>query len=303
MRVVIADDHRLVLDGIRRALEADGGFEIVGETQTGRRCCRSSRARSPTSCCSTCGCRTWTGSPASTRSGRRHPDVKVVMLSASTSPELIETALRRGAAAYVIKSVDPDDLPSTLRQALEGNVHTAIGGEETERAAPRRRPDRARDHDPRRTRARPLERGDREGVLGRAADREVPPDEHLPQARREEPHRGDAHRVPARAGREPDLRRRITRAASAAHRRGGVHPRRSPGRLRPDLPARLPAGAPRQRQLAQPHGGPRGRRERPAEPRRAHRVRPRRDLDRPAVARAALHVRRVLRSAGTRCSR
>ena len=35
MRVVIADDHRLVLDGIKRALEADGGFEIVGETQSG----------------------------------------------------------------------------------------------------------------------------------------------------------------------------------------------------------------------------------------------------------------------------
>jgi CheY-like chemotaxis protein len=33
--VVIADDHRLVLDGIRRALEADGDFEIVGETQSG----------------------------------------------------------------------------------------------------------------------------------------------------------------------------------------------------------------------------------------------------------------------------
>src|SRR5262245_11361096 len=35
VRVVIADDHRLVLDGIKRALEADGGFEIVGETQSG----------------------------------------------------------------------------------------------------------------------------------------------------------------------------------------------------------------------------------------------------------------------------
>jgi DNA-binding NarL/FixJ family response regulator len=35
MRVVIADDHRLVLDGIRRSLERDGNFEIVGETQSG----------------------------------------------------------------------------------------------------------------------------------------------------------------------------------------------------------------------------------------------------------------------------
>ena len=43
--------------------------------------------------------------------------------------------MRRGASAYVIKTVNPDDLPATLRQALEGNVHTAIGGEEGERAS------------------------------------------------------------------------------------------------------------------------------------------------------------------------
>ena len=35
VRVVIADDHRLMLDGIHKALEADGGFEIVGETLDG----------------------------------------------------------------------------------------------------------------------------------------------------------------------------------------------------------------------------------------------------------------------------
>ncbi|MCS7007710.1 MAG: response regulator transcription factor, partial [Thermoleophilia bacterium] len=40
--------------------------------------------------------------------------------------------LRRGAAAYVIKTVNPDDLPATLRQALEGNVLTAVGGESGE---------------------------------------------------------------------------------------------------------------------------------------------------------------------------
>jgi len=35
MRVLLADDHRLMLDGIKRALEDDGGFEVVGETQNG----------------------------------------------------------------------------------------------------------------------------------------------------------------------------------------------------------------------------------------------------------------------------
>ena len=54
-------------------------------------CCRSCRARSP----------------------------------ASTSQDLVEAALRRGASAYISKSVDPTDLPSTLHQAIEGNVFSS----------------------------------------------------------------------------------------------------------------------------------------------------------------------------------
>ncbi len=58
---------------------------------------------------------------------RRYPEIKVVMLSASTSDELVETALRRGASAYVIKTVDPTDLPATLRQAAAGTVFSTVG--------------------------------------------------------------------------------------------------------------------------------------------------------------------------------
>ena len=49
------------------------------------------------------------------------------MLSASTTPDLIEEALRRGASAYVLKTVDPTDLPSTLRQVIGGTVFSTVG--------------------------------------------------------------------------------------------------------------------------------------------------------------------------------
>ena len=128
--VLLADDHRLMLDGIRRALEEDGGFEIVGETQNGAQVLPLVGQTGPTSSSSTCGCRTWTACSASRRSARRHPKVKVVMLSASTAPDLIEEALRRGASAYVLKTVDPSDLPSTLRQVAGGTVFSTVGATE-----------------------------------------------------------------------------------------------------------------------------------------------------------------------------
>ncbi len=129
MRVVIADDHRLMLDGIRRALETDGGFEIVGETVDGTDVLPLVSETKPDLVLLDVRMPHMDGLACLDEIHKRFPQVRVVMLSASTSVELIETALRRGATAYIAKSVDPVDLPSTLRQAIEGNVFSgaAIG--------------------------------------------------------------------------------------------------------------------------------------------------------------------------------
>jgi len=135
MRVVIADDHRLVLDGIRRALEADGDFEIVGEAQSGTQVLPLVSKTRPDLVLLDVRMPQMDGLACLDQIRSRHPDVKVVMLSASSNTELVEAALRRGASAYVIKTVNPDDLPATLRQALEGNIQTTISGGETDRAS------------------------------------------------------------------------------------------------------------------------------------------------------------------------
>lgn len=127
MRVVIADDHRLMLDGVRRALEADGSFEIVGETQSGTQVLPIVSQTKPDVVVLDVRMPQMDGLACLDEIKRRFPEIKVVMLSASTSPDLIETALRRGASAYVLKSVDPSDLPSTLRQAVSGTVFSTVG--------------------------------------------------------------------------------------------------------------------------------------------------------------------------------
>jgi DNA-binding NarL/FixJ family response regulator len=50
------------------------------------------------------------------------------MLSGSEDPDIIEAALRRGASAFVTKQIDPRDLSSAIRQAVEGTVFQAVGG-------------------------------------------------------------------------------------------------------------------------------------------------------------------------------
>jgi DNA-binding NarL/FixJ family response regulator len=49
------------------------------------------------------------------------------VLSVFSDPEHIQAALKRGASGYIVKSVNPIDLPSALRQAVEGTVYHAVG--------------------------------------------------------------------------------------------------------------------------------------------------------------------------------
>jgi DNA-binding NarL/FixJ family response regulator len=55
------------------------------------------------------------------------PKVKVIVLSVFSDPEHIQAAFRHGACGYIVKSVNPVDLPSAIRQAVEGTVFHAIG--------------------------------------------------------------------------------------------------------------------------------------------------------------------------------
>ena len=125
MRVLIADDHRLILDSVRRALQEDGGFEVVGETQDGAQVVALVEETDPELVLLDVRLPGRTGLECLSELRRRRPELDVVMLSASTSGELVDEALRLGAKGYVAKSVDPADLPATLRQIVQGNVLSA----------------------------------------------------------------------------------------------------------------------------------------------------------------------------------
>ena len=131
MRVLIADDHPLILAGVKHALEEADGFEVVAEANNGAQVLPLVSQTNPDVCLLDMRMPEMDGLTALDRIKKRHPDVKVVILSVSTDPELIQDVLNRGASAYIVKSVNPVDIPSALRQALEGSVFNAIGLPET----------------------------------------------------------------------------------------------------------------------------------------------------------------------------
>jgi len=127
VRVLIADDHPLILAGIKRALEEDDQFEVVAEARVGSQVLPLVSQTKPDLALLDLRMPEMDGLTCLDRIRKQHPKVKVVILSVSTDPEVVQTVLNHGAAAYVVKSVNPIDLSSALRQALEGTVFSAVG--------------------------------------------------------------------------------------------------------------------------------------------------------------------------------
>lgn len=127
MKVLIADDHRLTLEGIRRVLEASGDIEIVGEANTGSQVLPLIGRSNPDLVLLDIRMPELDGLACLDRIRKRHPDLKVVVMSMLSDPSNIEAAFRRGASGYIVKSINPSDLASALRQAIEGNFYYVVG--------------------------------------------------------------------------------------------------------------------------------------------------------------------------------
>jgi DNA-binding NarL/FixJ family response regulator len=126
IKVLLADDHPLTLQGIRRALEDAGDIEIVGEAQSGSQVLPLIGQTGPDLVMLDIRMPQLDGLACLDRIRARYPKVKVVMLSAYTDRQHIELALKRGASAYIAKTVNPLDLASALRQAVAGTVFTTF---------------------------------------------------------------------------------------------------------------------------------------------------------------------------------
>jgi DNA-binding NarL/FixJ family response regulator len=126
LKILIADDHPLVLAGVRRTLD-ENDFEIVAETQHGTEVLPLVGRTRPDVALLDMRMPGIDGLTCLDRIRNRYPDVKVVICSMNADPERIQEAFRRGASGYIVKTVDPKDLASAIRQAVEGTAYHALG--------------------------------------------------------------------------------------------------------------------------------------------------------------------------------
>jgi DNA-binding NarL/FixJ family response regulator len=126
MKVLIADDDRTTLEAFRRILER-AGMEVVGLTNQGSAVVSLAMRRRPDVVLLGLGLREASGRSCLTALHDAQPSLCVVVLNASSSPYEVRSALAAGARAYVVRRLNPVDLPAALRQAYEGTVFHVAG--------------------------------------------------------------------------------------------------------------------------------------------------------------------------------
>lgn len=119
MRVVLADDHQILRDGIRRGLES-AGEEVVGEAENGEEAVELVRATSPDIVLMDLSMPVLDGVGATRRITDEFPNVKVVVLTMHDDPARTRSALEAGAIAYLTKGTSFADVLDTLRRVIAG---------------------------------------------------------------------------------------------------------------------------------------------------------------------------------------
>ena len=120
--MLIADDHPLIIAGIRRALDDNEDIDVVGEAQSGPELLQLVERRRPDVVLLDLRMPGLSGIECIQRIVESWPDTKTIVLSACDDQPSIDAAMSAGASAYVIKSVKAIDVASLLRQVAAGAV-------------------------------------------------------------------------------------------------------------------------------------------------------------------------------------
>jgi two-component system nitrate/nitrite response regulator NarL len=127
VRILMADDHPLFLEGLRGSLESDGGFEIVGEAREGSQVMPLIHQTDPDAVVLDMHMPGIDGIACISRIRRSYPDVKIVMCSMEEATEQVQAAFLAGACGYVVKTIEPRDIAPAIRQAITGPALQPVG--------------------------------------------------------------------------------------------------------------------------------------------------------------------------------
>lgn len=131
IRILIADDHKMVRRGLQLFLTSQRDIQIVGEASTGQEALEMAASLAPDIVLMDIHMPVMGGIEATQRLAASHPKVKVLILTSFTDQDHALPAIRAGAKGYLLKDLEPDELVQAVRRVHEGKVelHPDVAGQ------------------------------------------------------------------------------------------------------------------------------------------------------------------------------
>jgi two-component system, NarL family, response regulator NreC len=126
IRVVLADDHILVRQGLKSLLEREE-FKVVGEASDGQEAVRQAESLHPDIAIMDISMPILNGIDAARELGRSCPKTKTILLTQHDEDQYITEALEAGVKGYVLKSQVASDLVQAIQQVSRGQVYLSPG--------------------------------------------------------------------------------------------------------------------------------------------------------------------------------
>jgi DNA-binding NarL/FixJ family response regulator len=122
IRILIADDHALVREGIRHVLDADAGFEVVAEAANGREAVDLALVHRPDVVLLDITMPEETGLSAAARLRELLPAARVLLLSMHDQAEYVREGIRIGTHGYILKDSAGGELRAAIRTVHAGGT-------------------------------------------------------------------------------------------------------------------------------------------------------------------------------------
>ena len=127
VRIVLAEDHTILREGLRALLTADPNFEIIGEAADGRAAVRFVEKQIPDLILMDLSMPRMTGMDAIREIKKRYPQTKIIALTVHKTEEYLRTTLHAGADGYVLKDATRDELMMAIQSVLKGKTYLSPG--------------------------------------------------------------------------------------------------------------------------------------------------------------------------------
>lgn len=122
IRVLIADDHRIVRQGLCHVCERTGGFVVVGEAQDGQQAVKIAQQLRPDVILMDVNMPVLDGVQATRLIVEAEPSMRVIILTMYRRDRYVFEAIKAGARGYLLKDVDEQDLVDAIRAVYRGEA-------------------------------------------------------------------------------------------------------------------------------------------------------------------------------------